>query len=47
MTPLILIFLYCPEKTHDNKNSVVKIQKLVVDYESQSVKMNPVLMLVK
>ena len=39
--PMIFIFLSFCEKAHDNKNSVVKIQNLIVNHESWSVTSNP------
>ena len=38
---MIFIFLYCREKAHDNKNSVVKIQNLDMSQESETIKSNP------
>ena len=38
---MIFIFLYCREKAHDNKNSVVKIQNLDMSQESEAIKSNP------
>ena len=37
---MIFVFLLCHEKAHDNKQ-VTKIQNLVANHESQSIKLNP------
>ena len=38
---MIFIFLSCHEKSHDNKNSVKKIQNLILNQESLPIKWNP------
>ena len=38
---MIFIFLSFREKAHDNKNSVMKIQNLIVNHQAWPVKSNP------
>ena len=42
ITPMIFIFFSCYEKAHNNKNSVVKIQNLIVNHESGPIKSNSI-----